>query len=93
MFVDLAAEGDLVAAVWQEQRSGGNDVHTNVSTDGGLTWAAADTRLDRQRAGCGGVEEPRRGGRQGDLRLNGARPPFRASSIPTSPTTARPMAA
>lgn len=60
MFVDLAAEGGLVAAVWQEQRSGGNDVHTNVSTDGGLTWAAADTRLDLGSVpGAAVSEEPR----------------------------------
>lgn len=44
--VEIAAASATVAVVWQEQRSGGNDIHANVSTDLCATWLATDARLD-----------------------------------------------
>lgn len=35
-----------VYVVWEDSRSGHNDVHANHSFDGGAHWQSADTRLD-----------------------------------------------
>ena len=35
-----------VFVVWEDSRSGGNDVYANRSLDGGSSWLSSDTRLD-----------------------------------------------
>lgn len=44
--VDIALAGSDVYVVWQDQRSGKVDAYVNASHDLGLTWLAADRRLD-----------------------------------------------
>ena len=47
----VAADGNLVAVVWQDKRAGNEDVYCNVSSDGGKTWWANDVRLNTNSAG------------------------------------------
>ncbi len=42
----VSAVGTNAYVVWRDNRNGALDVFFNRSTDGGATWAAADTRLD-----------------------------------------------
>ena len=52
--LQLAADGDLIAATWRVADPGPNsDIFVNVSTDGGLTWLPAPLRLDQDAAGAG----------------------------------------
>ncbi len=44
--LQLAAAGDLVAAVWADARDGAPDIYVNYSLDGGATWQPSDVRLD-----------------------------------------------
>lgn len=41
-------DAGTVAAAWEDARSGAGDwdIYANVSTDGGVTWRAAETRVD-----------------------------------------------
>jgi hypothetical protein len=58
--IAIAAGGATIAVVWQDQRSGGNDIHANVSADLGTTWLATDVRLDLGSApGASVSESPR----------------------------------
>ncbi|MEM7203481.1 MAG: sialidase family protein [Planctomycetota bacterium] len=47
----LAAVGDSVYVVWQDDRNGQPDIYFNRSLDGGSTWLPVDLRLDRDPAG------------------------------------------
>lgn len=42
----VAAWGDIVYAVWQDERSGEADIYFNVSYDGGASFDSTDLRLD-----------------------------------------------
>jgi hypothetical protein len=42
----IAAVGSTVAVVWHDFRNGAPDVYANRSPDGGVSWLAADVRLD-----------------------------------------------
>jgi len=42
----FAADGDLVVAVWADDRDGALDVYANFSLDGGVVWQDTDYRLD-----------------------------------------------
>ena len=43
----LAANEDgRVVVAWEDSRAGGSDIYANVSTDGGVTFAGDDARLD-----------------------------------------------
>lgn len=57
--VELAAASGAVYAVWQDGRNGNLDIYFNRSLDGGVTWEAADTRLDTDVAGAAGSASPR----------------------------------
>ncbi len=56
---DVCRAGDAVYAVWQDSRNGLSDVYFSRSLDGGLTWSAADVRLDTDVAGAASSEFPR----------------------------------
>ena len=43
----ICCDGSRVYVVWHDERNGDWDVYFNRSLDGGDTWMAADTRLDR----------------------------------------------
>jgi len=48
----LAADGDSVYVVWEDQRNGqGQDILLNYSGDGGVSWAGGASRLDSDNAG------------------------------------------
>lgn len=49
----IACDGEDVHVAWRDERGGGSDVYANRSRDGGLTWLAADVRLNT--AGPGGL--------------------------------------
>lgn len=42
----VANEDGRVVVAWEDSRDGASDVYANVSTDGGRSFAEADTRLD-----------------------------------------------
>jgi hypothetical protein len=48
---DLAASSGNVCVVWADDRSGDADILCNYSTNGGVTWQAAATRVDAAGAG------------------------------------------
>jgi hypothetical protein len=51
----LAASGHSVVVTWLDERNGGiagEDIYCNRSLDGGATWLASDTRLDRDSPGA-----------------------------------------
>ncbi len=50
-----ANDSGLVAAAWEDTRSGTRDVYFRRSTDFGVTWSAADVRLDGDGAGANGA--------------------------------------
>ena len=43
---DLACSGNIVCAVWQDDRAFASEIRFNYSNDGGGSWAASDLRLD-----------------------------------------------
>jgi hypothetical protein len=47
----IAASGEAVYVVWQDDRNGLADIYLNRSTDGGATWLPADVRVNRYPAG------------------------------------------
>lgn len=47
-----------VYALWEDSRSGPVDVFFNRSTDGGLTWLAADTRVNTNTVGLSHITVP-----------------------------------
>ncbi len=53
----LAADGDRVHVVWQDDRSGGYDILLRSSLDGGSTWSD-ETRLDGDAPGVAQSYEP-----------------------------------
>jgi hypothetical protein len=55
----IAAQGQDVYVVWEDDRNGPHDVYFNRSTDGGATWLAADVRLDTDFPGAAPSLEPR----------------------------------
>ncbi len=55
----VAASGDRVVVVWQDDRDGAFDVRVNVSSDAGQTWLPADLRLDTDAPGVGDSRGPR----------------------------------
>ncbi len=54
----MACEGASACAVWEDRRNGLGDVRTSHTTDGGVTWSAADVRLDTDAAGAAGSSVP-----------------------------------
>lgn len=46
----IRADRDHVYVVWMDARHGGWSIYFNRSTDGGRTWSATDTRVDRSPA-------------------------------------------
>ena len=54
----VVASGTAVYVAWEEWRSGKTDVYFNRSLDGGVTWLAADVRLNRGPAGFTVAVEP-----------------------------------
>ena len=48
----IAASGTYVYVTWFDQRNGLPDVYANASADGGVTWLAADVRLDTDAPGA-----------------------------------------
>ncbi len=43
----ISCAGDQVVVAWGDNRSGNADIRANRSLDGGVTWMAADVRVDR----------------------------------------------
>ena len=54
----FAGRGDLIAAVWTDDRMGFLDIYANFSLDGGLTWQPQDYRLDTSPIGTSDSERP-----------------------------------
>ncbi|MFZ5482582.1 MAG: hypothetical protein ACOZNI_37815, partial [Myxococcota bacterium] len=55
---EIAAEGDRVHVVWQEDRYGGFDVYHRHSTDGAASWVGEEVRMDTDAGGEGQSYEP-----------------------------------
>jgi hypothetical protein len=53
-----AGPGELVFAVWQDPRTGKDDIRFNRSTDGGFTWLREDVRVNTGRAGEAAASMP-----------------------------------
>lgn len=47
----VAAVGDRVHVVWQDDRAGGYDVYHRFSRDGGASWGGDETRMDSDAGG------------------------------------------
>lgn len=47
----VAATGDRVYVVWEDERNGNEDVYFNRSLDQGITWRPTDTRINTSAAG------------------------------------------
>jgi hypothetical protein len=58
-YAQVAAEGDDLWVVWQDDRAGGYDIFQRRSTDGGWSWAAPETRLERDFDGEAQSYDPR----------------------------------
>jgi hypothetical protein len=56
--LELAVNGNLVAAVWSDDRAGLLDVYANYSLDGGATWQPQDYRLDTSPLGSSDSQDP-----------------------------------
>ncbi|MEM9071131.1 MAG: MopE-related protein [Myxococcota bacterium] len=56
--LSLAADGDLVAAAWSDDRMGMLDVFANYSLDGGVTWQPQDYRMDTSTVGTSDSQDP-----------------------------------
>lgn len=54
----VAAVGDRVHIVWQDDRSGGYDIYHRFSRDGGAEWAGEEVRMDRDAGGESQSFEP-----------------------------------
>ncbi|MCS6858520.1 MAG: glycoside hydrolase, partial [Sandaracinaceae bacterium] len=54
----IAGAGNLIGAVWSDERSGALDIYANFSLDGGATWQPSDYRLDTSMAGSSDSQEP-----------------------------------
>ncbi|MDP2304572.1 MAG: sialidase family protein [Pseudomonadota bacterium] len=54
----VAAVGDRVHIAWQDDRSGGYDIYTRYSKDGGTEWAGEEVRMDRDAGGESQSFEP-----------------------------------
>lgn len=54
----VAASGDTVFVVWQDERAGPGDIRYNRSLDGGATWLTADRRVDRDGLGAADSRTP-----------------------------------
>ncbi|MEM7204167.1 MAG: sialidase family protein [Planctomycetota bacterium] len=50
--VRAVAAASTVVVAWEDARAGASDIHCNRSVDGGVTWLAADVRLDGDVAGA-----------------------------------------
>lgn len=59
MLPRIAAVGDAVWVVWQDERDGDADIRLNRSTDAGATWLPADVRLDTDPVGAASSLRPR----------------------------------
>ena len=57
--VRLAAQGDRIWVVWEDDRDGEPDIYLNRSSDAGTTWLAQAIRLDTDVAGATGSFRPR----------------------------------
>jgi hypothetical protein len=58
-YPQLAAEGQDVWLAWQDDRAGGYDIFLRRSADGGETWAADESRLERDFEGEAQSYDPR----------------------------------
>ena len=58
-FPRIVCSGAALYVVWQDERDGEPDVRFNRSLDGGVTWLAADVRLDTDEEGAARSLEPR----------------------------------
>ena len=58
-YPQLAAEGADLWLAWQDDRAGGYDIFLRRSGDGGETWAAEESRLERDFEGEGQSYDPR----------------------------------
>jgi hypothetical protein len=56
--LDIAANGNLVVAVWSDDRAGLLDVYANYSLDGGATWQPQDYRMDTSPLGSSDSQDP-----------------------------------
>jgi len=54
----FGADGDLVVAVWSDERNGARDVYANFSLDRGVVWQDTDTRLDTTLPGTSDSQRP-----------------------------------
>lgn len=57
----IAARGDEVWVVWQDERDGEPDIRLNRSVDAGATWLEGDVRLDTDAPGDAASLRPRIG--------------------------------
>jgi hypothetical protein len=51
IYPQVAADGDVVHVVWQDDRAGGYDVYHRRSTDGGQTFTDQESRMDTDQSG------------------------------------------
>lgn len=63
----VCCEGSNVFVVWSDRRNGKRDIYFNRSTDGGLTWRVADTRIGTDTAGAAHSHSPKICCRDGQL--------------------------
>ncbi|MEM7203840.1 MAG: sialidase family protein [Planctomycetota bacterium] len=63
----VAVAGSAVYVVWADSRNGANDIYFNRSLDGGVTWLAADVRLDTDAAGASLSTTPQIAARGSDV--------------------------
>ncbi len=56
--VALSANGDLVSAVFVDDRAGALDIYANYSLDGGAVWQPSDVRLDTSTVGTSDSTDP-----------------------------------
>jgi hypothetical protein len=54
----VVASGPAACVAWEDGRAGAPDVRLSSTGDGGLTWSAADVRLDTDVAGAAGSWRP-----------------------------------
>jgi len=58
-YPQLAAQGDELWLAWQDDRAGGYDIFLRRSVDGGESWAAQESRLERDFDGEAQSYDPR----------------------------------